>query len=88
MRSDLNALTDKQRRVFTAVADPDVSHFGLAIGQAAGLETSVYVILRRLEEFGLVKEIWHAQGVLDTRGHRHRRTYELTLLGRSLATLL
>jgi len=78
----VSTLTDLQRRVLRAVADPGVEHFGTAIARSAGIRaTSVYVVLRRLEDLGLVRETWLAEAMPDARGHRHRRAYTLTEYG-------
>jgi len=83
-----DTLTDLQRRVFLAVGDPAVSHFGTAIARAVGTAASnVYVVLRRLEDFGLVREEWHPQSIADESGRRHRRTYVLTEYGTHVLSL-
>lgn len=73
-------LTELQERVLRALAHPDTPPLGTAIARAAGMgeASGVYVVLRRLEDFGLAREQWSPTPVRDAAGKGHRRIYTLT----------
>jgi hypothetical protein len=73
-------LTELQERVLRALADPDTPPLGSAIARTAGIAqaSGVYVVLRRLEDFGLAREQWSPTPVRDAAGKGHRRIYTLT----------
>jgi PadR family transcriptional regulator PadR len=73
------------RFLFQAFLDaPTDETYGFALAEATGLASgTVYPMLRRLEEEGLVKSWW---GHVDTGSQRRRRRYyQLTGEGRRVA---
>lgn len=64
----------------------DAGHaYGFDLMDATGLPSgTVYPILRRLEEAGLVRGAWEESESAEDRGRPRRRYYELTAEGRDV----
>jgi PadR family transcriptional regulator PadR len=81
-------MTDATCKVLLALTKINPQdHYGLAIAKATGLKPgTLYPILARLEEEGLVKSDWEDLDEASAAKRRRRRLYELTAPGITCAT--
>jgi PadR family transcriptional regulator, regulatory protein PadR len=71
------------------VADPERERFGLEMIRLAGIPSgSLYPILHRFEERGLLIASWEDMAIAETERRRQRRTYLLNPRAADRATIL